>query len=252
MQKVVNNELAPSSGPTAYWRFRKIVKQHGTTKEFQVYQTEDGTVRVLVAINGHPLPPALRAQQEAHLQAILRDPSLARNREKAHSHDSSQEDRLFSMLPTAFLLQYDGREGNLVRIKFRPNPNFDPPTREAQVFHHMAGYILVDPHELRLAAIDGRLITEVKFFWGLLGYLNKGGTFSVLRKPVGNDHWQLVHLKVNMNGVALFFKTIGVQENERYEDYKLNPPGMTLREAIRQLQRDARSADFGSGGNAQS
>jgi hypothetical protein len=246
MQQVVNNELAPSVGPPAYWRYRKIVKNNGTTKVYEIDQTKGGTVRELLSINGHPLPPALRAQQETHLQAILSDPSIARNRQKANSHDSNQEDRLFSMLPTAFLLQYDGHVGNLVRIKFRPNPNFDPPTREAQVFHHMAGYILVDPHGLRLAAINGRLITEVKFFWGLLGYLNKGGTFSVFREPVGGGHWQLMRLKVNMHGVALFFKTIGVQENERYEDYKLNPAGLTLREAVQRLQRDANSSDFAS------
>lgn len=249
MQEVVNHELAPGKGPPAYWRYRKTTRNNGTTKLYQVYQTKGGTVRELLAINGHPLPPSQRARQQVRLKAILNNPSTARKREKAHSHDSSQEDRLFAMLPKAFSLQYDGTEGNLVRIKFRPNPNFDPPTREAQVFHHMAGHILVDAQQKRLAAIDGRLISEVKFFWGLLGHLDKGGTFSVHRADVGHGHWQLMRLKVNMQGVALFFKTIGVQENETYKDYKLNPPGMTLREAVERLQREGSSADFAAKGS---
>ncbi len=31
------------------------------------------------------------------------------------------------LMPEAFLYDYDGVEGNLVRLKFRPNTNYNPP-----------------------------------------------------------------------------------------------------------------------------
>ncbi len=242
MREVIQNELGGGNGPATYWRYREIDKSKGTQKLFEVCETKGGTVRELVEINGKPLSPAQQVQQQARLDAILQNPSLVRKKAKARSHDTGKEERLFAMLPKAFFFQYDGTEGNLVRLKFRPDPAFAPPTREAQVFHHMAGEVLIDPRSKRLAEIDGRLITKVKFFWGLLGYLNKGGTFSVRRADVGGGNWKLMRLKVNMNGVALFFKTIGVQENQRYEDYRQNPAGMTLQQAIAQLKQDLHSA----------
>lgn len=242
MREIVHNELNGGNGPATYWRYREIDKSNGTEKLFQVYETKGGTVRELLEINGKPLPPAQQAKQQAHLDAILQNPSLARKKAKASSHDTNKEERLFAMLPKAFFFKYDGTDGNLVRMTFRPDPSFNPPTREAQVFHHMAGEVLVDPQSKRLAVIDGRLVSEVKFFWGLLGHLDKGGTFSVRRADVGGGNWKLMRLKVNMQGVALFFKTIGVKENERYEDYRQNPPGMTIQEAVAQLKQDFSSS----------
>jgi hypothetical protein len=241
MREVVHNELSGGSAPTTYWRYREIDKSNGTEKLFEVYETKSGTVRELLQVNGKPLSPAQQAKQQAHLNAILENPSLARKKAKASSHDTNKEERLFALLPKAFFFEYAGAEGNLIRMKFRPDPSFNPPTREAQVFHHMAGKVLIDPQSKRLAEIDGRLITEVKFFWGLLGYLNKGGTFSVRRADVGGGNWKLMRLKVNMHGVALFFKTIGVQENQLYEDYRQNPPSMTIQQAVARLKQDLSS-----------
>jgi hypothetical protein len=198
---------------------------------------------VLIQVDGKSLPPARQAQQKARLHAILEDPSLARQSAKAQSRDTNKEERLFAMLPKAFFFEYGGTEGNLVRLTFRPDPAFSPPTHEAQVFHHMAGEVLIDPQTKRLAAIDGRLISRVNFFWGLLGHLNKGGTFSVRRADVGGGNWKLMRLKVNMHGVALFFKTIGVQENERYEDYEQIPAAMTVQQAVAQLEQAFQSAN---------
>lgn len=238
VQQVVNNEIREqSSGSVVYWRFWEVTRQNGKNRLYDVYETKAGTVRRLVSVNGEPLPPSQRRHQEAQLNQYLNNPSLALKAATATSQDGNKERRLLAMLPKAFLFQYEGNEGDLVRLSFRPNPNFSPPTREAVVFHHMQGHLLVDPHQLRLAEINGRLISEVKFWWGLLGYLDQGGTFLVRQSDVGGGNWQMTRLVVNMNGKALFFKTIGVQENKRFVDYRKNPSDMTLREAIRQLEK---------------
>lgn len=238
VRQVVKNEIRrQTGGKTIYWQYWEIDKQNGKKKLFDVCQTKAGTVRRLVAINGEPLPPAQRRHQLAQLGQYLSNPSLAHKAASARNQDGDKERRLLAMLPNAFIFQYDGQQGDLVRLTFRPNPNFSPPTREAVVFHHMQGDLLVDPHQMRLAEINGRLTSEVKFWWGILGYLDQGGTFLVRQTDVGGGNWQMTRLVVNMNGKALFFKTVGVQENKRFVDYHQNPPGMTLREAIHELEK---------------
>ncbi len=237
MREVVQNELGGPSEPPTYWRFREVEITNGVSKTFDVSQTEGGTVRKLVALNGQPLAATQTQRQKARLERLLHHPSSAQSTAKAHNHDVNKEERLFRMLPHAFLFRYDGTQGNFVKLAFQPNPSFSPPTREAQVFHHMAGFVLIDPREKRLTEIDGRLTSEVKFFWGLLGHLDEGGTFQVRRADEGGGNWKLVRLEVNMQGEALFFETIGVQEDKRYLDYHQNSASMTLAEAIEQLEQ---------------
>jgi len=67
-------------------------------------------------------------------------------------------------------------EANLVKLKFVPNPQFDPPDREARVFDSMVGFMWVDRDGMRIAEITGKLTRDVDFGFGLLGHLYRGGT----------------------------------------------------------------------------
>lgn len=243
---MVRNEVRAQKGDQIYWSYREIDKDEGATKVYEISETKDGNVRMLLAVNGKPLTASQRQRQEARLRRVLHDPAQASRAARARHKDGEKERRMLAMLPNAFNFQYDGTVGDLVRLKFEPNPDFQPPTREAQVFHHMAGHILIDPRQKRLAEISGMLTSQVNFFWGLLGHLNKGGTFHVRQVDLGSGHWRLSMLRVNMHGVALFFKTIGVQEDERYEDYRENPPGMSLRQAVSQVEKATYSGTAGT------
>src|SRR5207248_10256728 len=110
--------------------------------------------------------------------------------------------------PDAFRFEYDGREGELIKLKFAPNPDFHGSGRAAQVFHHLEGTMLVDPEQKRLAEITGELTSEVRFGWGgILGHLDEGGTFHVKLADLGSGHWEMTTLDVEMDGKALLFKT---------------------------------------------
>jgi hypothetical protein len=138
------------------------------------------------------------------------------------------------MFPDAFIFSYapgSGDTGGTVRMNFRPNPAYHPSNREAQVFHEMEGTVTVDRKEERLVEISGKLMNEVKFFGGVLGHLDRGGTFDVRQARVGEDIWEIVRLNVNMNGKALFFKTISVQQDETHSHFQRLPDNITLAEA---------------------
>src|SRR5437667_11847600 len=63
---------------------------------------------------------------------------------------------------------------------------------------------------------------------GLLGHLNKGGTFDVKQAEVARGYWEITLLKVQMKEKALFFKTIGVQQNYSRSDFRQVPDALTL------------------------
>ena len=100
----------------------------------------------------------------------------------------------------------------------------------------MQGTVLVDSQQRRLAAIDGKLTSEVKFFGGIFGHLEKGGTFNVEQKEVAPQVWEVSVMHVHMSGKALLFKTIDVQEDETYSDFKAVPANTSLEQAAQRLK----------------
>jgi hypothetical protein len=151
--------------------------------------------------------------------------------------ETLQGRRLFKMLPDAFVFSYAGGEGNLVKLSFRPNPSFNPPSLEARVFHDMEGEMWVDCKQERLAAFDGHLTRAVKFGFGLLGHLDKGGHFEVRQAEVVPGHWDMTTMNLEMTGKALLFARIGVQKKENHRDFHQVSDDLTLTQAADILNR---------------
>jgi hypothetical protein len=70
--------------------------------------------------------------------------SAKRKLQRVLDAETLQGRRLFKMLPDAFVFNYAGGDGNLVRLSFRANPNFRPPSLEARIFQDMEGEMWVD------------------------------------------------------------------------------------------------------------
>lgn len=229
--QVVQNELNAQDEDKSLWKYREFSQEDGKTQVLEVVETKDGEIHRVLAVNGKPLTGKARDDENQRIQNLLANPDQFRQKQKNAAHDADEERKLLKLFPKAFLYRYDGTEGNLIRLAFRPNPSFKPQSHESEVFHHMEGAMLVDPLHHRMAEIQGKLVTEVKFWDGLLGHLDKGGTFVVRQKNVGGGHWEMAELNVQMDGKALFFKTIAVREKEIYSDFHPLPEHTTLKQA---------------------
>jgi hypothetical protein len=95
----------------------------------------------------------------------------------------------------------------------------------------MAGEIWIDIKQQRLVSITGRLMNDVKFLGGLLGHLEKGGQFAVKRTEVAPADWEVTEMVVNMQGKALLFKTISVQQKELHRNFERVPHDLTSADA---------------------
>jgi hypothetical protein len=153
------------------------------------------------------------------------------------------------LLPDAFLYRDQGTTPCLPRqavgpadggtchhLTFSPNPSFEPPDVEANIFRGLAGEIWIDQAQERLTRLDAHVIANVDFGWGILGKLDKGGTIQLEQSDIGNHDWELTTLKLNLKGKALMLKSLNIQLTEQATQFSQVPPGVDFRKAIQLLQ----------------
>jgi hypothetical protein len=241
VHRVIANELRMQDQDHTHWMYEEETVKAGVKETKEVAGTKDGAVTLLVARNGQPLSQDELKKQEQQMNAFVHDHEAQEKKKQAAQEDAAKTKRLLSMLPDAFNFSYaqGNGTGDTVRLNFQPNPGYHAASREAQVFHEMEGTLTVDRKEQRLVEINGKLMQEVKFFGGVLGHLDRGGTFDVRQVQVDASHWEIGRLNVNMKGKALFFKTISVQQNETDSHFQPLPDNVTMTEAANLLVRDA-------------
>jgi hypothetical protein len=226
---VVGNELSDRE------KLRKwlcmIEKRAGkqTLTEVQV-ETKEGPLYRLLAIDGTALNRDQRQQDDARIGRLMKDPRQLQKLKQAQDEDEIKLEKLISLLPAAFVYDYDGVEDNLLRVKFRPNPQYTPPTYEARVVHSLAGTILIDPEQKRLAKVAGSLINRVEFGYGLLGRVDSG-TVELGRVPVGPQEWKTAFINIHFSGRLAIFKSISKEQYERRSDFRVVSSDLSLSEA---------------------
>lgn len=251
VHKMIENEIKAENDDSTHWRFSKTSAKPGLTKTYDVIETKKGEVQRLVAINGRPLNAQQQREEQERMQKFLSDPEEQAKRKASESKDYKKEQDLMRMLPDALLYTYAGRQGDLVKFNFKPNPSFHATNRQAEVFHHMAGILVIDTKTNRLEEFRGRLTSSVKFGYGILGYLDGGGTFDVKQNNVADKHWDLTLLETNITGKELFFKSIAVREKLIESNYQRVSDDLTLEQAANMLKssqgRSASEAEASAG-----
>jgi hypothetical protein len=242
-RKVVTNELKFQGQDHGRWMYRLEKEESGRSQVQEIIETNNGSLSRLLSIDGRPLDEKQEQKENQRLQSLVSHPDEQRKFQQASNKEAGQGARLFNILPDVFVFSYAGRQGDLVTLTFKPNPTFQPPSVEARVFHGMQGEMTVDTEQERVAALNGRLMEDVKFGGGLLGPLDKDGKFEVKQAEVEPGHWEMTVLSVGLKGKALLFKTIGVQETEHHRDFHQVSDDLTLIEAADLLNRQMVIAD---------
>ena len=240
VQRAVANEVnSDGNNDNFMFRVRRQTPKGTQTREY--VETEEGTAGMLVAVDDRALTTQQRQQEFVRLEQLLHNPAELRRKLKQQKEDSARVTRMVKSLPDAFRYEYAGTEAvngvPVVRLKFEPNPDFDPPSREQQVFTGMQGFLLIEPHRARIARIDGTLFKDVGFGWGILGHLDRGGRFVVVQGPVANGYWTTTHMQLSFTGKALFFKTINIQTTEDSSAFRRVPAHLTFAQGVELLRK---------------
>jgi hypothetical protein len=242
-QALVNRALAnelraaqDASHPMRY-QLRKTSPRLTSTKE--IFETRDGEVARLIALNGQPLSADDTAKEDARLNELLADPGKQRHRKQAEDEDSDRALKVLRALPNAFVYEYAGpadtANGRAEKFRFRANPDFSPPDLETEVLTAMTGEILIDPASQRVIRLEGHLQRDVDFGWGILGRLYKGGWIAIDQADVGGGVWRIVRFKMQMSG-RVFLKSRVFDTTEEESRFIPLESGLSYQKAIEMLK----------------
>ena len=210
-----------------------VTPEHDTL--FFTVETPQGNLKRKLQDHGKPLDQQARTAEDQRIQALIHDPEAINKRRHDESNDDDQATQMLKLLPRAYIWTIAGENGDLIALNFKPDPNFNPSSLEARVLSAMAGQLVIARRENRIRSIKGTLLNDVTFGWGLFGRLRKGGSFEVQRREVVPNHWQMTENHTHIQGKALFFKTIGAQEDEVRSDFKISP-AQTVQQAWEIMQ----------------
>lgn len=234
IQAVIANELGDRTQQRK-WMYvieRRVGSQSITGEQVE---TPNGPLYRVLTMDGIPLTPGQRHQDDARIDRLLHDTGQQAKLKQQYDEDEQKLENLMRVMPGAFLYDYDGVDGNLVRLKFRPNPDYEPPTYEVRVVHSLAGVVLIDPRQMRLAKLSGQLVDRVEFGYGLLGHVDSGGTMEIGRSQVGPSQWKTSLFNIQLSGRMVFFKTIGKQQYEVRSQFREVPGDLSLSQANKLL-----------------
>jgi hypothetical protein len=248
VRRAVQNEVHQDTDSGQHFMFKdKRTTLHISQTKLLV-ETKDATAGMIIEEDGYPLSPQQQQAEDWRLENYIKDPDDLARKRRQEKEDAERTSKIVKALPDAFLYEWDGtapgsatvgRPGaNLVRLKFRPNPNYDPPSREEQVLTGMHGHVLIDPASNRLAEIDATLEKEVAFGWGFLGHLDRGGHFLVQQANVNNHEWQLTRMELSFTGKILFFKSLAIRSTDVFSDFHPVPANLTFAEGVDLLHKE--------------
>jgi len=246
VRRAVQNEIKNNNqGPKYMCRQRKETLTGSQIK--LMVETRDAMVGMVVANNDQPLNQEQRRAEYGRIERFLQQPSELEKKRAQEKENADRVNAILKALPDAFVYEYDGTEPGrpgvgrpgeqLVRLKFRPNPRYDPPTHVEQVLVGMQGVVLVDPQDQHIARIDGTLFKDVGFGWGILGHLDRGGHFQVDQSEVGNNNWTIARMDLAFTGKMLLFKSLNIKSTEIYSDFHPVPADLTFAQGIDLLKK---------------
>ncbi|HEX9202099.1 MAG TPA: hypothetical protein VF865_21255 [Acidobacteriaceae bacterium] len=198
----------------------------------KVVESNAGKIRMLLEEDGKPLSPQRVAQERGRLAAIVADPTAFQKKSQTLKDDEAHARQLLTLLPNAFLFTEEREEGGYERIDFKPNPDYSPQSMEERVLHAMNGSMLVDAKAMRLREIEGRLPQDVSIGFGLLATIRAGSTFGTTRASFGQPDWKTTMLDTNINGKAIFFKSIAKREHAEHGDFVRVPNDLSVAQAV--------------------
>jgi hypothetical protein len=230
VRSAMQTELAADLNDHSRWHYRDAQKDGVETVSI-VVETDHGSVKRLISRGGRPLSEAEARVEDQRLQNFIRDPEKLAKQKRDGAQDGKNAEELLRMLPDAFDWKVQSEDAEKITLHFEPKTNFSPPDMQGRVLGQMAGELVVDKGQNRIATISGKLTEDVTIGWGLLGRLREGGTFRVERRQVAPGLWQITETHVHIVGKALFFKNIGQEQDEVQTEFTQVPHGTTLEQA---------------------
>jgi hypothetical protein len=232
--RAAERERVELENPKPY-RYQERLDWSWGSETRQVIETAEGRADRIILSNGEPLSPEQQVKQQHRLEKLLSDHDALKNELKDQKSETQHRIRIVKAFPKAFFFDYAGVEKGLLRFNFRPDPDFSPKDRETQMYRGMQGSVWIEPTQERIVRIEGILVKDVNFGWGIVGHLNKGGIYEISQTQLSPGTWRITKLNVDLKGKTFLINSFRLQRKETNSRFQPVSSELTLQEAVQEL-----------------
>lgn len=237
IQRSCEHELQELENPKPY-RYQERLDWNWGSETRSVIETREGRADRIVLFNGEPLSPAQQEKQEHRLEKLLSDHDAVKDELKDQKSETQRRIRIVKAFPKAFFFDFAGAEKGLLRFDFRPDPEFSPKDRETQMYRGMEGSVWIEPAQERIVRIEGILVKDVNFGWGIVGHLNKGGIYEIAQTQLSPGKWRITMLDVDLKGKTFLVNSFRFKRKEINSRFHPVSSEMTFQAAVQELLDD--------------
>lgn len=234
ISRATEHELHALERPTPF-QFQERLEWSWGMETRSVIETPEGRADRIVLFRDEPLTPDQQGKQEHRLEKLLTDRDAVKNELQDQRAETQRRIRMVKAFPKAFFFDFVGREKDMLRFDFYPNPEFSPKDRETQMYRGMEGTMLVEPVQERIVQVQGKLVKDVSFGWGIFGRLSKGGIYEIAQTQLSPGTWRITTLNVDVRGRVFFLDSFRFMRRESDSHYRPVHPQMTYQSAVKAL-----------------
>lgn len=232
--RATEHELQALESPVPFHYQERLEWSWGTETR-SVIETSEGRADRIVQFADGPLSSEQQAKQEHRLKKLLSDHDAVKNELQDQKAETQRRIRMVKAFPKAFFFDFVGRENGLLRFDFRPNPDFSPKDRETQMYRGMEGKVWVEPVHERIVQVQGKLVKDVSFGWGIVGRLNKGGIYEISQTQLASGVWRITTLNVDVKGRMFFLNSFRFMRRESNSHFRAVSASLTYPAAVQTL-----------------
>jgi hypothetical protein len=234
IERAADHELIELESPTPFQYQERLEWSWGAETRL-VIETPEGRADRIVLFNDEPLSPDHQAKQRHRLEQLLSDRDAVKNDLKDQKAETQRRIRMLKAFPKAFFFDFGGKENGLLRFNFHPDPEFSPRDRETQMYRGMEGTVWIEPVQERIVQIQGKLVKDVTFGWGIFGRLKKGGIYEITQTQLSPGRWRITALHVDVKGKSFLIDAFRVLRKETNSRFRRVPSTMTYQAAVKAL-----------------
>lgn len=221
-------------------------------KTYRVVPTGTGTLKLILEEKGRRITDENYRKQLRELERVLQNalnPREPRQRQAVEKWERRSRERreMVDAVPQAFLVTWLGREplpqGNgrlFAKLRFEPNPAFQPKSRNEDVFQHVRATVWVDEAEAQAARVETEVTRDIGVFGGVFGKVYKGGTFVMDQTKVAEGVWLPTRFVFDFDGRKFVFPFSVNETTEISALRRVGPPAEALALVRREIQNGAR------------
>jgi hypothetical protein len=193
---------------------------------YEVYPSgEPGhTYRRLVEQDGKALSARELAKEDLKQDDKQTRASAKTPTDVAKAERNRKEAEAIAELFRVYDIRMSGRETldgrSAILLTFQPRPGVEAEIKAGKILRKFAGRAWIDEEDLQLVRVEGELVDDLSFGFGILAKLKKGSTAFILRRKINDEIWLPAEARFVGQARILLVKALRLDALSEYSDYK--------------------------------